>query len=117
MSNDPAPSGTGSQKQRNASVGQVDLLAENGFFSYEKTAGKQDRYQYRQAKLKGSVAGDQALADIALELKDGGVLTSKVSAVVSSLDKKPIFTAEGSVEALPLELAQAYLPAETRVQN
>ena len=103
------------KQEGNGPVGQVDLLAKDGFFSYEKTAGKPELFRYRLAKVKGSIKGDQALADIALELKDGGVLTSKVSALVSSFDKKPIFTAEGTLEALPLELAQAYLPKELAI--
>ena len=103
------------KQESDGPVGQVDLLAKDGFFSYEKSKGKPERYRYRQAKLQGSIKGDQALADVALELSDGGVLTSKVSAVVSSLDKKPIFTAEGALESLPLELAQAYLPKELEI--
>lgn len=103
------------RQEGNGPVGQVDLLAKDGFFSYEKVTGKPQLYRYRLAKLQGSIKGDQALADIALELTDGGVLTSKVSAVVSSLDKKPIFTAEGSLEDLPLELVEAYLPKELAI--
>lgn len=91
-------------------VGQVDLLAKNGLFSYAPSSGKPDVFRYKLAKLQGSIKGDQALADVALELSDGGFLTSKVSALVSSLNKKPIFTAEGALEELPLEMAQAYLP-------
>ncbi len=98
------------RQEGNGPVGQVDLLAKNGFFSYAKTAGKPELYRYSLAKLQGGIKGDQATADVALELTSGGALTSKVSAVVSSFDKKPIFNAEGTLEALPLELVQAYLP-------
>ena len=103
------------KQEADGPVGQVDLLAKNGFFSYEKLAGKPELYRYRQARLQGSVKGDQAVADVALELRDGGVLTSKASAVLSSLSKKPIFTAEGTLESLPLEIAQAYLPKELEI--
>ena len=96
-------------------VGQVDLLAKGGFFSYQPVGGKRERYRYNLAQLQGSVKEDQVLAEIALELKDGGVLTSKVGAVASSLDKKPIFTAEGVLKELPIALAQAYLPKELEV--
>ena len=96
-------------------VGKIDLLAREGLFSYKQPKGKRDTYRYRQIKVQGGIEGDKATADVALELKGGGALTSKVSALVSSFDKKPIFTAEGTLEALPLELVQAYLPKELEI--
>ena len=105
------------KQDANGPVGSVDLLASDGFFSYEASAGKPELYRYKQAKLQGSINGDQAVADIALALSDGGVLTSKATAVISSLDKKPVFTAEGTLEALPLELVKAYLPKALEISG
>ncbi|PWR00204.1 hypothetical protein DKW60_03435 [Leucothrix pacifica] len=97
-------------QQAGEPVGRVNLISNGGRFSYKEEGAAEQRYQYRTAQVQATVQGDKLLADVGLELSDGGILNTKSSADISSFDKDPIFTAQGTVRDMPMALAKAYLP-------
>ena len=97
-------------QQTGEPVGRVNLSSNGGNFSYKADGEAAQSYQYRTVQVQATLQGDKLLADVGLELRDGGVLTTKASADISSFDKDPIFTAEGTVKDMPMALAKAYLP-------
>ncbi|RVU85533.1 hypothetical protein EOL70_06175 [Leucothrix sargassi] len=95
----------------NGPVGQVNLTANDGSFTYKAPDIERQRYRYKQIQLNATVQNDQLLADAGLELQSGAILTSKATADLSSLSTdKPKFSAEGKVQSIPLDMAQAFLP-------
>ncbi|PWQ94642.1 translocation/assembly module TamB domain-containing protein [Leucothrix arctica] len=96
----------------NGPVGQVDLEANDGSFSYKAEGVERQRYRYTKVQLKATMQDEKILANAGLELQGGAVLTSNASVDLKSLSGggKPIFSAEGKVNAIPLDMAQAFLP-------
>ncbi|PID45676.1 MAG: hypothetical protein CSB47_07750 [Proteobacteria bacterium] len=97
-------------QQSGEPVGRFNLLSNGGSVVYQAEGSVSQRYDYHAARLEGQLQGDKLQANVALELKDGGVLRSNVSADISSLERDPVFTAEGTIQEMPMALAQAYLP-------
>lgn len=104
-------------QQAGQPAGRFNLASNEGRFSYKAEGTAKALYQYRGAQIQGTLQGDVLLADVGLELKDGGLLTSKIKTEVSSLNTTPVFSTEGTIKDMPMALAQAYLPDSLSVKG
>jgi autotransporter translocation and assembly factor TamB len=101
----------------NGPVGQIDLEADGGAFTYKAAGAQAQRYRYKKVQLKASMQDDKILADAGIELQDGGVLTSKATVDLSQKDILKGITAEGQIKSMPLALARPYLPKDVDVEG
>ena len=105
------------QQEAGQPVGQVDLLANNGFFNYQPNGEQAQQYAYNAAKIQASIRGDNVDANVDLELKNGGRFNGRAAVDLSNSDLMRAVSAEGKIESMPLALLRPYLPKEIDVDG
>lgn len=97
-------------QQQGSTRGTVNLTFPAGSIRYDDGTNGAQTYEYRQAEVNAEINGDDVVADAQFILRDGGTFSGKGRLNLSRADNLYDFEGDGQLSALPLSLAEPYIP-------